>query len=252
MARQRQLSLTSPMMHGDDVRVLQARLIKAGFLNAAQSDGVFGEITAQAVHRAKYWLGYRVPDKVAGKYLLDLLGEVKQPTPAMKTRTRARKKAKPKIPLRAKALKNLEKHLGEKEHPFGSNRIPFASTWYGIIGPWCAMAVTRAYVDAGSKAFRRGRRYAYVPNIVLDARAGRNTLTLTQHPEPGDLVCFNWNHDRDADHVGLFERWIAGGEGVEFQSVEGNTSTSNDSNGGEVMRRTRKRSQVQAFVHCGG
>ena len=55
------------------------------------------------------------------------------------------------------------------------------------------MAVTRAYVEAGSKGFVRGVRWAYVPYIVADAAAGVNGLARTFSPRPGDLVCFDWN-----------------------------------------------------------
>ena len=113
------------------------------------------------------------------------------------------------------------------------------------------MAVSEWYIDVGSKTFSLGWRYAYCPFIVSDARAGVNNLTITNHPQPGDIVLYDWQRDGVADHVGLFERWIAGGEGIEFTAVEGNTSVSSDSNGGAVMRRTRKRSQTIAFVHVG-
>jgi hypothetical protein len=237
-------------MTGADVATLQARLVHRGYLKD-KADGEYGVLTAQAVYRAKFWLGYRKPDQSASQLLLDLLSGKRKQTPKMLQRVAQRKKAKAKTPLRLKALANLKQKLGDKEFPPGSNRVPWATGWYGLVGPWCAIGITRCYVDAGSKAFAKGLRYAYVPFIVHDARAGRNNLTVTKEPLPGDLVCYDWNRDGVADHVGLFERWIAGGEGVEFQAIEANTAIGNDSNGGQVMRRTRKRSQVQAFVHVG-
>jgi peptidoglycan hydrolase-like protein with peptidoglycan-binding domain len=246
----RSFHLTTPHLHGPDVLALQWLLQQRGYFHG-ERDGDYGPLTAQAVYRAKFWRGYRKPDKAAGDMLVAYLKNERKPTPAMRARGVARKRRQAAVPLRQKALANLTRHLGEKEFPPGSNRVPWASTWYGVIGPWCAMSVSRAYVDAGSKAFAKGKRYAYVPYIVGDARAGRNSLTITTMPEPGDLVCYDWQGDHVSDHVGLFERWIAGGEGSEFLAVEGNTAVGNDSNGGEVMRRTRKRSQVQAFVHVG-
>jgi len=237
-------------MHGKDVLALQWLLLQRGYFHETR-DGEYGPATAQAVYRAKYWLGYRKPDHIAAELLVSYLKHERRLSPLMKTRAAARRKRSAETPLRVKALVNLTKHLGDKEHPAGSNRISWASFWYGVIGPWCAMAVTRAYVDAGSKAFAKGSRYAYVPFIVNDARAGRNNLTITTHPQPGDLVCYDWQKDGVADHVGLFENWISGGEGTEFHAIEGNTSVGNDSNGGEVMRRVRKRGLVQVFVHVG-
>jgi peptidoglycan hydrolase-like protein with peptidoglycan-binding domain len=244
----RTLKLTSPYLKGEDVRKLQAALKKKKYYNSTV-DGQYGPLTAQGVHRAKYWLGYRKPDQTCGALLPKYLAG-HPTTPEMKARAARRKKIAAQTPIRLKALKWLTARLGDKERPSGSNRVPWASQWYGIIGPWCAMAVTRAYVESGSRSFARSQRYAYVPYIVNDAHHGRNNLAFTSSPQPGDLVCFDWEGNGVADHVGLFERWM-GSDHSTFRSIEGNTAVGNDSNGGEVMRRTRRRSQVQAFVHVG-
>ena len=148
---------------------------------------------------------------------------------------------RPQKTTRQKALDGAIKYLGVKESPPGSNKTKFGS-WYGIDGqPWCAMFCTYCYeIEAGgSPSFVRGRSYAYVPYIVQDARNGRNGLRSVATPVAGDLVCFDWNFDGTHDHVGIFETW-AGGSGSTFLAIEGNTGISNDSNGGEVMRRTRR------------
>jgi len=243
------LKLTSPYMRGPDVRTMQQAMRDHHWLKG-EVDGVYGPLSAQSAYRSKYWLGYQKLDQTAGDVLLGYLTGKRLPTDAMKKRAAARKAVVPATPLREKALAWMTTKLGTKENPAGSNRIDWASEWYGLIGPWCAMAVTRAYVEAGSQSFRRTQRYAYVPYIVNDARAGANNLTLTNTPQPGDLVCYDWEGNGVADHVGLFESWIAVGSGT-FKAVEGNTSVGNDSNGGECMRRDRSRSLVQAFVHVG-
>lgn len=244
------LTRTSPLMTGDDVKQLQILLRAHAYLKGT-IDGQYGDLTAQAVYRAKFWLGYRKPDHDAADLLLEYLQGKRKPTPVMRGRVRLRKKQLSETPIRVKALRWLTEKIGEKEHPPNSNRVSWASIWYGVIGPWCAMAATRAYLESGSTVFKRGSRYAYVPFIVADARAGRNGLSLAPEPRPGDLVCYDWERNGVADHVGLFEKWVAGGEGTEFLAVEGNTGVGNDSNGGEVMRRTRKIRDVQAFVHVG-
>lgn len=148
--------------------------------------------------------------------------------------------------LRNKALQKAVGELGVKESPPNSNQVKYCS-WYGMVGPWCAMFTSWAYVQAGLKTtFKAGATYAYVPYIVADARAGRNGLATTDDPIAGDLACYDWNFDGEYDHVGLFEKWAGGGS---FTAIEGNTSTANDSNGGQVMRRTRDRSaQATTFV----
>jgi hypothetical protein len=140
--------------------------------------------------------------------------------------------------------------VGNKESPANSNKTKYGQ-WYGMDGvPWCAIFCTWADQTGQSpysQALAKGTYYAYVPYIVSDARAGRRGLTVTSNPQPGDLVCFDWGRDGEYDHVGIVSKGLdANGN---FQTVEGNTSTSDNSNGGQVMQRTRnKNSQGTVFV----
>jgi CHAP domain len=152
--------------------------------------------------------------------------------------------AKPpaKATTRERALDGATSWLGYKEAPAGSNSTTFGQ-WYGMDRqPWCAMFATYCFeVEAdGSPSFTRGSRYAYIPYIVSDAALAKHGLTLTNSPIPGDLVCYDWERDGTFDHVGLFEA----GTPSSFRAIEGNTSTSNNSNGGEVMRRDRSTSHA--------
>jgi hypothetical protein len=153
----------------------------------------------------------------------------------------------PKQTVREKALDGAIKWLGYTENPPGSNRTQFGA-WYGVDGqPWCAMAVTYWFqVEAGgSPTFQRGSRYAYVPYVVADAAQARNGLTITSTPQPGDLVAYDWERDGTFDHIGIFEA----GTATSWTSIEGNTSTSNNSNGGSVMRRQRSTAgQTTTFI----
>jgi hypothetical protein len=151
---------------------------------------------------------------------------------------------------RQRALDAAIADLGYKESPAGSNRTNYGE-WYGMDGqPWCAMAVTYWHeVDAGgSPSFARSSSYSYVPYIVQDARNNRNGLSVTSSPVAGDVVCYDWGFDGTYDHVGLFEAWAQGSAST-FTAIEGNTSLDNNSNGGEVMRRTRRvPDQATVFV----
>ena len=62
----------------------------------------------------------------------------------------------------------------------------------------------------------------------------------------GDIVFFDWNLDNRFDHTGIFVRHI---NNELFESVEGNTSLKNDSNGGQVMYRIRKYDKTVLFVN---
>jgi peptidoglycan hydrolase-like protein with peptidoglycan-binding domain len=250
------LGLSSPLTHGDRVKNAQKRLagsnvFKTNYHPGVQ-DGVYGQTTARASKRAKYWIGYPLHE-IKGIYgsSIDgyLSGEKKLP-PAYAERRKNRLTAIKATPLRQKALNQAISQIGTKEAPAGSNHVKYG-VWYGMDRQsWCAMFVTWCYVQVGSKAFRRGQTYAYVPYIVHDAHAGHNFIAVTHDPQPGDAVCYDWDKDGVADHVGLFEEWINKSRGT-FRTVEGNTAVGNDSNGGEVMRRERNLTQVQVFAHCG-
>jgi hypothetical protein len=232
-------------------RVLNGDNVFGIDFHRGQVDGVFGEETGRSCIRAKFWLGYPTKELTPkyGPFLDAYLHGTQQPDEAMLKRQALREKKAAETPLRMKALKEAKKHIGVKESPPESNIVLF-SKWYGVTGPWCAMYTTYCYVKAGSKGHVRGSRWAYVPYIVADARAGRHGLQVTRDPKPGDLVCFDWDGGV-ADHVGLFQEWLAGAEGSEFRTCEGNTSVGNDSNGGEVMERTRRIAQVECFVRVG-
>jgi len=252
------LQVTSPYMQGKDVKTAQGRLhknhFKQDFMQGAAIDGVFGPATGRACIRAKYWLGYLAPDQrpTYGETLDNFLtGKTKLPERHARLRA-SRIKAKKAEPLREKAFKQAEADLGMKESPPNSNRCPITARW-GMIGPWCQMAVSCWYLDAGSKAFRLHVDWAYVPYFLGQAVSGHGGIALTSDPKRGDAVCFDWEQNGLPDHVGLFDAWVT--KGQTFKTIEGNTATGNDSNGGQVMRRDRSIGQVasrgRGFVHVG-
>jgi hypothetical protein len=146
-----------------------------------------------------------------------------------------------------KALAEALRHVGVRESPPGSNRTMFGR-WFGVDGvPWCAIFASYCYdVGAGVVLCRGwhgagvGRRgVAYVPSLAAWLRA---TGRAVRDAAPGDLVVFDWDGGLP-DHVGLVVRAHAGG----VDTVEGNTAVGNDSDGGEVMRRSRPLRHVAVF-----
>jgi hypothetical protein len=236
------------MMRSKGVRDLQEELKEHGYYHAAV-DGVFGEYTAQSVFRAKFWLGYNHPNTYAGARLLGILAGTGTTTKSERVRATLRRRKARQVSIGARLLNEARTHLGTKESPPQSNKVVF-SYWYGLIGSWCAMFISYCGVRSKSKVFQQHVRYAYVPFIVADARAGRNGLVLVHasNVRPGDLVCYDWPGESPgvADHIGVFEKWIV--PGVDFHAIEGNTAVGNDSNGGEVMRRVRNIHNVQIFA----
>ena len=145
-----------------------------------------------------------------------------------------------------KALAEMEKFVGLKEEPPRSNHVPEINSWWGGGDvAWCARIVSKAYILAGSRAFVRGRNYEYVPTLVGDARAGRNGLTVTLNPQPGDLVCFDWdgtNFHTGKNHVGMFKSGTAG----RFKTIQGNFGDCCD-----YQNRTTGSAPHVVFVHVG-
>ena len=158
----------------------------------------------------------------------------------------------PKRSVGQKMLKVARTQVGVKEHPPGSNRGPQVDKYErttGAIGqPWCASFITWLHVQATGRGFKGLPNPAYVPSFVQTARAHQAGLYIVTsgNARAGDLVCFDWQPDGVADHIGILTTPV-NGSGA-FTSIEGNTAVGNDSNGGQVMVRQRNRSQVQAFI----
>jgi hypothetical protein len=162
--------------------------------------------------------------------------------------------AHPKPPSKLIRLKALELAQGEIGYLEGGNNDNKYGAWYGEnYVSYCAIGVTWAYLNAGHpvgmsfqtvKQAGQNDRHDYVPYVVSDARAGRYGFSVTNDPQPGDVVAYNWGGSAGADpyyydHVGLFESWVSGHA---FQAVEFNTTGSsggNQSNGGGVYRKQR-------------
>lgn len=262
----RELRLTAPYMHGDDVRRVQ-QILKI------KVDGEYGPVTGSAVVRWKYRAGYptsHVHYTVLGKTGQNYLFGIKR-VPAsfrvrMVARARAAKKAKSARPLRVKALDVMLTLANRdvKERPAGSNKVPELQTmarnqklssFYVNMGyPWCADAVMKAMLHNGSKTATYGLKQGkfnalYTPDILYNAQRNRYGMRIVgaSQAQPGDLVMINFpGGDNRVDHVGMVVKSPSGGW---VQTVEGNTSSSgSQDNGGAVLRKNRPLSIVAAFI----
>ena len=137
-----------------------------------------------------------------------------------------------------------EKEIGYTETPTNSNKTKYGK-WFGFDGvAWCGMFVSWCYDKAGlplgNVGFSKG--FAGCQTAVAHYK---NKNKVTNNPIAGDIVFFDWNNDGRYDHTGIFVKDI---DGKSFETIEGNTSLTNQSNGGQVMRRKRKYVNV-IFVH---
>lgn len=149
------------------------------------------------------------------------------------------------------AINYATRYVGVKESPPNSNRGPQIDAWQRAVNmlgaPWCGAFAFACLKVAGVKELTD--RMRYVPWIVEDARKGVNGmkgLVAWADKRPGDLVIYQWDAaSSPVDHVGLLYATV---NGTTLRAIEGNTAVGNDSNGGEVMVRTRNRANVAYIV----
>lgn len=140
--------------------------------------------------------------------------------------------------------------VGVKENPPDSNNVIFNTDYYGrhVYGsryPWCCTYAWDIFRMAGaSSLFYCGKKTAYCPAVEIWGKDSGLTVPLKEG-RPGDLILFDWNHDGEADHIGIIEKQLD--ENI-YRTIEGNTAVGNDSNGGEVMRRTRSIDTVCCII----
>lgn len=117
--------------------------------------------------------------------------------------------------------------------------------YFGATGvPFCAMGVSWALAQVGIEP--PGGAFAYVPAGINAARAA-GRLVPPHNAQAGDLVCFDWDDDNEADHIGFVEI----NAGSYLQTIEFNTSPGSggsQGNGGGVYRRTRDWDSVAAVI----
>ena len=135
---------------------------------------------------------------------------------------------------------------GIKESPSASNKTKYG-VWYGLNGQkWCAIFVSWVYNEAGSPL-----GFIETSKGYQSCQGGYNFWKskgqLTAEPQAGDIALFDWDGNGHCDHTGIFESWKDAAKTV-FFSWEGNTAVGNNSDGGMVMRRERKKSLVRAFA----
>lgn len=140
----------------------------------------------------------------------------------------------------AQALLEIARgELGTKESPAGSNQVKYAS-WYGLPGqPWCVMFVMWVFAQAGVALPTRTASCTLLMNAAKKAGSW-----VTSGYLPGDVVIYDWGANGVPDHCGIVES--ASGSAV--TAIEGNTAVGNDSDGGEVMERTRPNAQILGAV----
>lgn len=144
-----------------------------------------------------------------------------------------------------KLLALARAQIGVKESPAGSNNVKY-NTWYygrkvsGSAYPWCMAFDQWLFHQIGH------------PLPCKTASCGALLRWYQKHdpacivaiPAPGDITIFDFPGGKDTDHTGILESMV----GDHVITIDGNTGTTNDANGGAVMRRTRHIKYVKAFI----
>ena len=132
--------------------------------------------------------------------------------------------------------------LGVTERPAGSNKVKYNTAYYGreVSGsgyPWCCTFVWWLFQQAGaSSLFFGGGKTAYCPTLLTH----HAKQMVWEDYRPGDVIFFNFSGKASAAHVGICEKW----DGENITTIDGNTGSGNESNGGAVMRRTRNKKYI--------
>lgn len=152
---------------------------------------------------------------------------------------------------RQDVLNKAQSQDGTVESPPNSNKTAYG-LWYqpNLNGQkWCAMFVSWVFHHAGHPL-----GHIQTKNGIHHCQSAHNYYKekgkITSNPQPGDIVIYDWEGNGYADHIGIFIKWTNAAQ-TAIEAWEGNTSTSNNSDGGGVMKRIRSRNLIKSFINPG-
>lgn len=140
-----------------------------------------------------------------------------------------------------------ESQIGMVEFPPKSNNVVYNTAYYGgaVKGSqfdWCAVFVWWLFDKLGlSHLYYDGKKTAYVPTL---ADWGRRKKLLVDDLKLGDLVCFDFKGKGSPGHVGV----CVGSDNNNVLTIDGNTGTGDESNGGAVMLRKRNKKYIYCII----
>jgi hypothetical protein len=144
------------------------------------------------------------------------------------------------MPTADDVLRRAAADNGYAETPV--NRTKFGK-WYGLDGqPWCAMAVSYWFYDAGLPLpATTAKGFAYTPSGAAWFQRAGMWVPQNGAIKKGHVVFFYWPSMGRIAHVGIVDQVAADGS---FYSWEGNTDVAGGRTGGRVVRQHRSRATV--------
>lgn len=146
-------------------------------------------------------------------------------------------------------LKVAIAEIGVKESPANSNRVKYNTEYYGRVVSgsdylWCVVFVWSMFKKAGmSNLFYGGGKTASCSTLNAYHKAKGQSVPIGRW-KPGDLIFFNFKGKTSTQHIGICESY----DGTYITTIDGNTGTTSEDNGGAVMRRKRDKKYVVSAI----
>lgn len=146
-----------------------------------------------------------------------------------------------------KLIEIATKEIGVVEEPV--NKVKYNDWIYnkptsGSAYAWCGAFVSWCYDQAGMPLGNIGLKRGFVGCPYAVERISKWGKLVTV-PTEGCVVFYDWDGNGRFDHTGIFVKDLGGGL---FEAIEGNTSFKDNSNGGQVMRRSDRKYKHAIFV----
>ncbi len=250
---------------GAEVRMCQTLLNKVG-LAPGPADGIFGPATHRAVVQfqekrglevdgivgPQTWAGlrersgmeldtaqYGTPQRSPGGDQQRGGSQRPQPEPGQRPGRRPPANPRDEAQLRQEILRVAESQIGTTEK--GENRggaLKYQQFFGRGPEPWCADFVSWVYSKAG-----KSTNSPYCPTFVQQLKK-QGRWKGKNDPQPGDLVFFDWDHDKNPDHVGIVKAVNADGS---ITTIEGNTANPRDRGQEGVYQKVRGMETIFGF-----
>lgn len=133
-------------------------------------------------------------------------------------------------------IDKAKEEIGVHESPPNSNNVKYNTWFYGhpVSGasyPWCAVFISWLFKAEQSLCLKTA---SCIQMLEWFEKRGQ----IVKTPQAGDIVFFKYStNSRRTNHVGLVVS--VSSDGKTINTIEGNTSITNQDNGGKVMQRNR-------------
>lgn len=153
------------------------------------------------------------------------------------------------IPNPDALITEAEKFLNYTESPPNTNENQFGA-WYGFNGvAWCAIYVSYCFYMIGLPLPIKTPKGFSACQQLLDYAKAHGMIVPKSEAQKGDLLLWQFDKDPQPDHVDIFKQWQTVGSIA--VTIGGNTTAADagsESNGGEVVEKTRNMVECMAIV----